>query len=246
MTEYSLLPNAPITEALIDIRIRIKEDFNTERLLSLYDAISAKYPQKKTLHKWESKFEFKKGEPPLSTGIETVDGYVFTSADQKQIFQARLDGFTFSRLKPYETWEHLRDEAHRLWLKYKEITSSEITRVALRYINKMEIPLSNRDFSEYLTASPIVPAGLPQGVSSFLTRVVIHELSIDAAAIITQALEQVVNPNFIPIILDIDVFKQKSEGISEKDAWDTLEKLRHFKNEIFDKSITQKAKELFL
>ena len=246
MAKYTHLEKAPITEALIDIRIKVRDDLKVEQLESIYNLISGQYPDKKTGHKWESKFEFKKGEPLVSSGTETIDGYVFTSTDQKQIFQARLDGFTFSRLKPYETWKQLRDEAHRLWLIYKEITSPEITRVALRYINKMEIPLSSKDFSEYLTAAPIVPEGLPQGVSSFLTRVVIHEPSIDAAAIITQALEQVVNPNFIPIILDIDVFKQKSEGISEKDAWDTLEKLRHFKNKIFFESITEKTKEIFI
>ncbi|VAW13401.1 hypothetical protein MNBD_BACTEROID05-832, partial [hydrothermal vent metagenome] len=37
-----------------------------------------------------------------------------------------------------------------------------------------------------------VPPELPQVVSSFLTRVVIHEPSIGANAIITQALEQIV------------------------------------------------------
>lgn len=245
MAKYTHLEKAPITEALIDIRIKMREDLTVEQIESIYNSISDQYSDKKALRKLEGKFEFKKGEPPVSSGTETIDGYIFTSTDQKQIFQARLDGFTFSRLKPYETWEQLRDEAHRLWLIYKEITSPEITRVALRYINKMEIQLSSKDFSEYLTAAPIVPEGLPQGVSSFLTRVVIHEPSIDAAAIITQALEQVVNPNFIPIILDIDVFKQKSEGISEKDAWDTLEKLRHFKNKIFFESITEKTKEIF-
>ena len=78
-----------------------------------------------------------------------------------------MDGFTFSRLKPYETWENLRDEAYRLWQKYREITSPEIIRVALRYINKLEFPLPIKNFSDYLTAAPIVPAELPQGVSSF-------------------------------------------------------------------------------
>lgn len=246
MAKYTHLENAPITEALVDIRVKMREDLTVEQLESIYNSISGQYPDKKARHKWEGKFEFKKGELPVSLGTETIDGYIFTSTDQKQIFQARLDGFTFSRLKPYETWERLRDEAYRLWQKYREVVSPEITRVALRYINKMEFPLPIKDFSDYLTAAPIVPEGLPQGVSSFLTRVVIHEPSIDAAAIITQALEQVVNPNLVPLILDIDVFKQKSEGISEKDAWDTLEKLRHFKNKIFFESITEKAKEIFL
>lgn len=247
MAEYSLLPNAPITETLIDIRIKARADFDVDSFLALHDAISGHYPEKKTRHKWEGRFEFKKGEPLISAGTETIDGYIFTSTDGKQIFQARIDGFTFNRLRPYENWEAFRDEALRLWQLYKNLLSPEIIRVALRYVNKLDIPLLPQhalDFDEYLTAAPIVPEGLPQGVSSFLTRVVINDPEIDAAAIITQAFEQIVDPKFVPIILDIDAFKQR-EVMSEEEAWQTLEALRHFKNKIFFASITEKAKELF-
>jgi len=244
--KYLILSKAPIAEALIDIRVKARETLKVEQFDSIYNSISKEYPVKKTRSKWEGRLEFKKGESSLSAATETIDGSIFTSGDQKQIFQARLDGFTFNRLKPYETWERFRDEARRLWEKYREVTSPEITRVALRYINKMEFPLPVKNFGDYLTAPPTVPADLPQGVSSFLTRVVIHEPDINAAGIITQALEQIINPNVLTIILDIDVFKQKSEGIKEEDAWQTLEKLRHFKNKIFFESITEKAKELFL
>jgi len=246
VAEYAVLKNAPIIEALIDISIRMKDDLRVEHFDTLTDLIANEYPEKKKRHKWEGKLEFKKGQRPFSEIAETVDGYVFSSADKKQILQTRLDGFTFSRLKPYETWARFRDEALRLWRKYSEITSPEITRVAVRFINKLEIPFPIRDFSDYLTAAPTVPAPLPQSVSGFLTRVVIHEPSIDAAAIITQVLEQIVSPDILPIFLDIDAFKLKPEGISEEEACQILEQLRNFKNKIFFESITEKAKELFL
>ena len=246
MVKYSILPKAPITEALIDIRVKVREDLKIAQFDSIYNSVSQEYPDKKTRYKWEGRLEFKKGEAPLSATTEIIDGYRFTSSDQKQIFQARLDGFTFNRLKPYETWERFRDEARRLWGKYREVTSPEIIRVALRYINKMEFPLPIKDFGDYLTAPPTVPASLPQGVSRFLTRIALHEPEIGATGIITQASEQIINPNILTIILDIDVFKLKSEGIKEEDTWQILEKLRHFKNKIFFESITEKAKELFL
>lgn len=246
MTDYSILTKAPITEALIDIRIKAKENFDVEQFRSLHDSIAEQYPDKKTRHRWESKFEFKNGKPPISTAADVIDGYLFTSSDKKQIFQARIDGFTFNRLKPYETWETFRNEALRLWRLYKALMRPEIIRVALRYNNKFDIPQPNRDFNEYLTAAPIVPEGLPQGVSSFLTRVVIHNPEIDASAIVTQAFEQIVNPDFLTIILDIDVFKLRSEGINEEEALKALENLRNFKNNIFFASITKKVKELFI
>jgi len=247
MTEYLILRNAPITEALIDFRIKIKDGFDVGQIETLYSVISGEYPDKKARHRLEGRFEFKKGDKPFSLSTETIDGYIFTSADKKQVFQARIDGFTFNRLKPYDRWETFREEAQRVWHLFRNLISPEIVRVGLRYINKFDIPLFPqplRDFNEYLTAAPIVPEGLPQGVSSFLTRVVIQNQEIDAAAIITQAFEQIIDPKFIPIILDIDAFKQK-DRIGEEEAWQALEDLRLFKNAIFFSSITEKTKELF-
>jgi len=247
MTEYLILRNAPITEALIDFRIKIKDGFDVGQIETLYSVISGEYPDKKARHRLEGRFEFKKGDKPFSLSTETIDGYIFTSADKKQVFQARIDGFTFNRLKPYDRWETFREEAQRVWHLFRNLISPEIVRVGLRYINKFDIPLFPqplRDFNEYLTAAPIVPEGLPQGVSSFLTRVVIQNQEIDAAAIITQAFEQIIDPKFIPIILDIDAFKQK-DRIGEEEAWQAIEELRLFKNKIFFSSITEKTKELF-
>jgi hypothetical protein len=36
------------------------------------------------------------------------------------------------------------------------------------------------------------------------------------------------------------------DGLTEEDAWEILEKMRHFKNKTFFNSITEKTKELFL
>lgn len=247
MAKYAHLSRAPITEALIDIRIKLREDLTVDKLNDIYKSISSQYPDRREHRQFQSRFELKESEPSQAVvEIDKVDGYLCTSADKKQIVQLRLDGFTFSRLQPYENWERLRDEAKRLWKIYQESTSPEITRVALRYINKFDIPQPFKDFSDYLAAAPIVPRALPQGLSSFLTRLVISESSIDAIAIVTQALEQTVDPKFVPIILDIDVFRQTPAGMSEDEAWKLIEKLRDFKNKIFFESITEPLKEMLL
>ena len=174
MEEYQVLEKAPITEALIDIRVRVQPEVEVKKIDSLHEPIKRGYPEKQEQRISQIHFELKTGEDLVKPVSTQIVGYRYISSDKKQIFQARLDGFTFSRLHPYIKWEELRDEAYRLWLLYKEITQPDlITRVALRYINKFNIPLPMRDFSDYLTAPPVVPEGLPQGVSSFLTRIVI-------------------------------------------------------------------------
>ena len=241
---YPILKKAPITEALIDIRVKLPSDFDVKNLSSIYDSIKNQYPEKQEQLQSKVKFE-PKAEEIVKSSRSEISGYRYFSSDKKQIVQARLDGFTFSRLHPYVKWEELRDEAYRLWQFYKDMTSPEsITRVAVRYINNLNIPMPIKDFDDYLTAPPTVPEGLPQGVSSFLTRTVIHEPSFGANAIITQALEQV-DTDVAPVILDIDVFKLESKGIVEKDAWEIMEKLRRFKNKVFFSSITDDLKEMY-
>ena len=234
------LASAPITEAILDIRVKLPADFDVEKLKSAQSLISGGYPKVTERRRFEGQVQFSVGGPPKQVALDKgPDGYLFTSTDSKQIVQFRLDGFTFNRLKPYETWESMRDEGYRLWQHYVDIASPElITRVALRYINHLKIPLPTGNFADYLVAPPTVPGQLPHIVTSFLTRVVIIDSSIGAAANISQALDSISDGN---IILDIDVYKQAEFSVEGKGAWGMLEKLRRFKNRIFFESVTEQT-----
>ena len=237
------LDKAPITEALVDIRVKLRSDIDLSTLESIYALFAKEYPEKRERVWFESKFDIKTKE---SETTSVIDGYLCTSSDKKQVVQVRLDGFSFSRLKQYETWEDLRKEAHRLWQLYIRLASPElITRVALRYINRLEIPLPIRDFGDYLTAPPTIPQNLPQGLTSFLTRNVIREPSLDFVAIISQSLEPVGASSVVPVILDIDVFKEVQYNVGAKEIWETIDQLREFKNKLFFESITGKIVELY-
>jgi len=247
MATQAHLENAPIVEALVDIRVKLPSDVDISNLESMGELISNQYPKKKKRMRFEGKIDFKDDKTPEHRDtLSWVDGYIYTSEDEKHIVQARLDGFTFSRLEPYQKWETLREEAQKLWSNYLKIASPEIiTRVALRYINRLELPLPMGDFNEYLTSPPVIPQNLSQEISNFLTRVVIPEKPIESFAMVTQAFERVVN-NKVPIILDIDVFKKKEYDVSKKDAWEDIDKLRDFKNRIFFEFITERTKELYI
>lgn len=243
--EYPTLTKPPITEALIDIRVKLPSELDVKVIDSIFESIKEQYPNKQEQRISEVRIDTKAKEELFKTSGAKIGGYRYISLDEKQVFQARLDGFTFSRLHPYIKWEELRNEAYKLWKLYKNITSPEsITRVAVRYINNLNIPMPIRDFSDYLIAPPIVPEALPQGVGNFLTRTTLHEPSIGANIIITQALEQLVT-DVAPIILDIDVFKFQPKGMEEKEAWETLEELRNLKNKVFFNSITDDLKEMY-
>ncbi|MDA2921474.1 TIGR04255 family protein, partial [Desulfobacterota bacterium AH_259_B03_O07] len=161
------------------------------------------YPTEKTIRLHEAKIGVKDKERSVITH-DKITGYRYESEDRTRIVQLRVDGFTFNRLKPYKRWKEVRDEALRLWNYYKELVKPEfIKRIALRYINNLNIPMPINDFRDYLTCPPEVPEGLPQGISSFFYRVVIPANDSRITAIITQALDRKVDiKDYLPIILD--------------------------------------------
>jgi uncharacterized protein (TIGR04255 family) len=170
---------------------------------------------------------------------------LFVSRDGRQIVQARLDGFTFNRLRPYQSWARFREEARAHWERYRSLARPEtITRVALRYINRIEVPVSARDFKEYLLTTPEIAPGLSQGLAGFFMRIVIPLDSFGCTAIVTETMEEPKSGR-LPLILDIDVFVEEALAPDAEEVWQVLETLRAAKNEVFFKSITPRTRELF-
>ncbi|OGA37728.1 MAG: hypothetical protein A3G24_02805 [Betaproteobacteria bacterium RIFCSPLOWO2_12_FULL_62_13] len=237
------LNNAPIHEALIDLRVRLAPDFDHEILKNAHEMVKEDYPKSETRLRGQVEFALAPdGTTTQKMAERGVHGYFFKTEDEKRLVQFRLDGFTYNWLRPYETWERFRDEARRLWEIYATLAKPlGITRVAVRYINRLSLPLPVNDFEEYLTAAPRVPDALPQGVGSFLTRVVINEPRKGFTGIIIQALEGIVDPGTITILLDIDASKETDFDADGVGAWRTVEELRNFKNDIFFRSVTDKT-----
>jgi uncharacterized protein (TIGR04255 family) len=158
-----------------------------------------------------------------------------------------LNGFTYNWLKPYSTWEELRSVAKDCWQIYSEVVKPlSVTRISLRYINNLELPISMNDFGEYLETQPTIPANLPQHLGHFLTRVALVDEVSATEAIVTQVFDGIIRPTHITIILDIQPFKNVVLLPSEEDEiWRICDQLRDFKNTIFFESLTEKAVRLY-
>jgi len=245
MAKQRHLNNAPIVEAIIDFRVKLPSGYNVTEFSSLKKTLSKDYPQMNESWTFEEEIMVKGKQIEQIVKDRGLRGYFFKSSDGKNVAQFREDGFTLSRLKPYSDWETVLAEAKKLWSLYLKTASPElITRLATRYINRMDIPLPINNFRQYLTAPPIIPKSLPQRVSRYLTRVTIVDPD-DIMANIIQALERSSKPGHVAIILDIDVYKQMEAGFPENQIWPTFEKLRNLKNRIFFDSITEETAKLF-
>jgi uncharacterized protein (TIGR04255 family) len=247
MAEYRHLNNAPIKEALIDLRVKLPPDFNVKRFEPAKGILRKRFPKCKERRAFKGGFGMEDGRPIVETPIDLgVDGYIFTSSDEKKTVQFRKDGFTYNRLKPYTSWEDVLSEAKELWQLYVESSGAQIiTRIAVRYINDLKIPLPIRDFSDYLTVPPRIPDNIPQLCRSFFSRVVVHDTSREIDANIIQSLETGAGPEFATIIIDIDVYKRMELDTVRDEIWQVFEQLRDLKNNIFFGSITEETARMF-
>lgn len=237
---YSL---APITEALIDIQVQLPEEVKLDVLAQVYSSIKTEYPHREEMLVFQG--QMIAGASVGATASQSQIGYRVFSDDQKQILQVRLDGFTFSRLAPYDCWETFRDEAKRLWSIYQSLANPAfITRLAVRYINRLDIPLPVSDLNNYLRTFPEVSSDLPQGLSGYFMQLQIPQETLATMLVLNQALVPPPTPDFISILLDLDLFLEQDipkEGI---ELWEILEQMHEQKNKAFEACITERTREL--
>ena len=235
---------APITEAIIDLRVELRPDFPVSELSKAHEGQEAAYP---TVQERHAAFGQMQVGPQVSAiaGSQHI-GYLYRSGDSKQIYQARLDGFTMSRLAPYENWESLRDEARRLWDIYRSVAKPpKVSRLAVRYINRIDIPLPLRDFKDYLRTVPEVSPDLPQGLAGYFMQLTIPLEDIKSLALINETIIEPSCQNVVSVVLDIDIFRTADLPPDEEGIWAFFEELRDRKNQVFEACITDKARDLF-
>ena len=238
---FEVYKNAPITEAVLDIRTRLEKP-SLERLAGIRDA---RYPNLfQTPNLMAFTFAVNEGQPSLDTSSQAL-GFSYRSDEEKDIFQVRRDGFTHNRLPPYTEWGSFSAEARRLWLVYKEgALPAEVEWISLNYINEIYVPFAT-SFENYFRTYVEVPKELPQMLLgfSFTYQVV---LPADAGLLqIAQGYGPFRKPEHTTVILNIQASKQvnkKTSDISEDELWDMFEKLRFAKSQAFEACITEKVR----
>lgn len=251
MARIRHLRNAPITEAIVDFRVSLPDDFRPDRLREAKERLAQHYPEALERKGLETRLEIAAGQPPKEPHTRDLGflGIWLKTEDQKSVAQFRVDGFTFNRLRPYTRWEEILPEALRLWEIYVELTNPQsVTRVALRYINHMNLPnLGGKlsDYSDYIVTGPRWPLSAHEVLSSFATRVVLEYPERKMKANVVQTLEIGVKTSAPSLLFDIDVYRSGDLEVSPTALKPIFDDLRHYKNEIFFGSLTDRFVEAF-
>ena len=239
------LRKAPIVEAVIDFRVLRESNVSPDTFAGITSSIGEKYSLAESVHSIEARFGIDRGRMIDPAQRRADLGWRYRAGTE--VAQFRVDGFTFSKIEPYTTWEAVFGEAFRLWKIYLELAKpKELSRIAVRYINRMKV-IGNRNINDFLEAPPLLPQPIPPVIRDFLTRVHIADERRSAAAVIVQALEPQLDPNVMSLLLDIDAYHENRAVLVPTDPSlpSLFEQLRELKNEVFYAIITEKAAEMY-
>ena len=202
---FDHLPHAPIVEAVIDIRARAGDAWEEATVKARMQAQLADYAYLDTQRVYEHEMKLDQGKPAEQTLRDLgCKGVRFKSTDERHIVQFNRDGFVFSRLTPYESWEQLHGEAMRLWQIYSGMAHpAQVQRLGLRFINRIELPPEEVRYEDYIQPAPEPPKHLELPFHGFLHH---DTLAVPGHAYALNVIRTIQNvPNQpLAVVLDID------------------------------------------
>lgn len=240
------LSRPPIFEALVDIRADAPNVMDVSDRLA--EALKDEFPKNTVSREMRAEIKVHEGRllPPLTRDLGP-HGLQLSNADGSLAVQFRRDGFTLNNLRTYIGGERLMARALALWeLFTKETEVGAPSRLAMRYINKLELPLaSGDDFDKFLTASPELPPEVPDNYSEFLSRVVAHTgVPGSPFIIVTQSLT---HEQGRPVILiDLDAFKAGAFSADPSELLAIFRGLKELQKSAFFSLLTEETVKLFL
>ena len=161
------------------------------------------------------------------------------------VHQVRRDGYSFSRLTPYEDWERFVNAAKTGWQTYVDaFEPEELHRVVVRFINRLDFPLDefrvNPD--SFLTNAPRSP-----GTSGWEFANFSHSYALvvpGAPCMVKLNLAKLSEPGqdrLASMLLDIEVLLTQPLSALGMNVDDALSMMRRIKNEAFFHSLTDKG-----
>ncbi len=244
---FQHLEHAPIVEAVIEIRTRVESPWEESALREQLKAKLPSYPKIFSQSEFQHELKVKAGQPPEQLFHDLGwRGLRLQSADGRYIAQFNRDGFVFSRLQPYESWDQFKEEAVRLWNVHAELAKSlEVQRLGVRFINRITLPVGEVRLDDYLRVPPQPPGELDLQIMSFFHQDILlvggHPYAINIVKTVQPP--QGYGSDGGGLILDIDVsttkpFEQGTNAIDKH-----LAEMRWLKNKVFYSSLTKGALE---
>lgn len=236
---------APILEAVLEFRwssVKSLEELENALAQPAFGNFEAAKPRRSM----SATFDIESG--GVSQDIQQV-GYDLALKDGTERVFLEESKFVFIQSAPYDRWDYFyRRSLELLGPIIQALDIGEFTRVGVRFVNRIDIPLSaagNFNTDDYLTIKFDGPRQDLGIIEEFQMRVVkkTQNEGISYALVVATAAPPL--PDYGSIVLDIDVFSLKPVPASGPSLDTILATMRAEKNDIFERCLTDQARDLF-
>ncbi len=228
MATHQWLSRAPIVEAVVHLSAVLADDarsHDARDLGALPARLAERYPHK------ERRI--------IDAGARGHGESYRLTGSAPYVVQASLEAMTCSRLAPYGGFGPLIGEALWAWEHYLEVSRpARIFRIAVRFLNRFEVPLPLQLDRLFLTGPRIAPS-LPQTVSPVESRIIL-QCGADTQARIAQRIEPAAE-GLARVCLDVEVHRAVSLPPDSHLVWQGLGELAAIEHHVFFESVTDEA-----
>jgi uncharacterized protein (TIGR04255 family) len=232
----------PIAEAAIEIRI--SNPLSAKDLEKIVTKLKKLYPNSHSINGLDINLG-----PNAAVVNQTQTGFRLVSDDQADIVILYPQSLVVARLAPYPGWSAIQDRVVSAWKIWKIVAKTRtISRVGIRYINRIDIPVDDTgkiEIEDYLTLYPTAPDLSDAPMSHYLIQFTKPTSLHLWSTTITSTIQPSPLVKTLSLLLDIDVFRTEDIPLNDDNLWLMLAEARNLKNDIFHQCITSKAAELF-
>ena len=238
--------NPPIEEALVEFRFvpRHEWDLTIPGMLHEHAALKDNYPGKPRQQRVVEAALLNVPQKPPSIAVrEGVGRIQLVSEDGKRLVSLGPDVLSINVLRPYDNWENFRPRIAAALNAYRDIANPKaVSRVGVRYINKVVLPGKEMELGNYFLCRLSSGPGLPNQMAGFMSRVE-YVYDDGVKLLLTQA--SVEAPEGISaFLLDLDTVRERIE-VSLEDVMEIVDDLHEKEGLAFEATITDKAREVF-
>jgi len=242
--------NPPITEAIIELCL--DKNIAKKAHEKLAEKLNKHYKNKQHLVHFEVGFKM---EPNFKTGNSVTfgqepKGFRFTSEDEADIVVINKKSILVARLAPYLGWNNLYERAISVWDNLKRSMEERpvISRIGVRYINRIDIPANGEEklrIEDYVKLYPESPILKKNVLTNYIVQITFPADRDHWMVMITSALVPSPLLGYSSILFDTDVFRTENIPLRDDALWEALLDARDIKNSIFKQCITERAEGLF-
>ena len=241
-------PNPPIIEAICELRFVESDDWNITLPGRLYERLQTEYASKPSQIRAITAELGISQDQKHSVNVENQLGSVqLSSKDNRHVIRVSPDSLSIHTLAPYEGWDDFAPRIMRVMDNYVDIAEPVgVSRLSVRYLNRIVIPETSFSLSEYFTAAPTSPNVSDLSISAFLWRNELEFSDAPISVVMNMAtVESEAGTSAFMVDLDVNQQWDTSGLLKPEDVSDAIDILHEREGLVFEGTITDSTRGLF-